>query len=224
MKLNCNDIDNEKKPRVLVVDDNSDMREYIYKLLHTNYNVEVACDGLNALECVAKQIPELILSDVMMPKLDGFDLKFQNHLTFPSFGLLERLRSDPKTKTIPIIFLSARAGEEARVEGLNFGADDYLTKPFTARELEARIKTQISLNRVRREAAERSEQANKAKDHFLAVLSHELRTPLTPALMLAESLEQNTNLPEDVRHDLELISKNIKLEVRLIDGKKIIEM
>jgi signal transduction histidine kinase len=93
-----------------------------------------------------------------------------------------------------------------------------LTKPFTARELLARVSTQIELNRVRRESAERAEQANKAKDHFLAVLSHELRTPLTPALMLAESLEQNTKLPSDVRRDLELISKNIKLEVRLIDG------
>ena len=152
-----------------------------------------------------------------------------NHLD--RFGLLEKLRSDPRTKTIPVIFLSARAGihliqsnyqqfkgEEARVEGINSGADDYLTKPFTARELQARVKTQVELNRVRKEAAERSEQANKAKDHFLAMLSHELRTPLTPALMLAESLESNTDLPESVRRDLELITKNIKLEVRLIDG------
>ena len=93
-----------------------------------------------------------------------------------------------------------------------------MVKPFTARELQARIKTHIDLQRIRRESAERSEQANRAKDHFLAVLSHELRTPLTPALMLAESLENNEALPDTVRRDLEMITHNIKLEVRLIDG------
>ena len=64
-------LDNADKPNILIVDDNADMREYIYKLLHDQYNVDVACDGLNALEFVAKKVPELILSDIMMPKLDG---------------------------------------------------------------------------------------------------------------------------------------------------------
>ena len=106
------------------------------------------------------------------------------------------------------------------MEGLSSGADDYLTKPFTARELLARIKTHLELYRIRQEAAIRAETANKAKDHFLAVLSHELRTPLTPALLLVESLERDTSLPEKVRRDLNTVSKNIKLEVKLIDGNE----
>jgi DNA-binding response OmpR family regulator len=82
---------------------------------------------------------------------------------------------------------------------LKHGADDYLTKPFTARELQARIRTHLELYHIRQETATRAEAANKAKDHFLAVLSHELRTPLTPALLLAESLERDESLPEKVR-------------------------
>ena len=196
---------NDEKPKILIVDDNADMREYIFNLLKENYYIETAIDGIDALEKLNKYEPELILTDIMMPRLDGT-------------GLLLKLRENKKTKTIPVVFLSARAGEEARVEGLKLGADDYLTKPFTARELQARIKTHIELYRIRQEAASQAELANKAKDNFLAVLSHELRTPLTPALMLAESLERNTDLPISARSDLEIITKSIKLEVRLIDG------
>ncbi len=109
--------------RVLVVDDNADMREYVSRLLaQAGYDVEATPDGLAAL-CAARQsLPDLVLADVMMPGLDGF-------------GLLRELRADKRTSTLPVIMLSARAGEEARVEGLKAGADDYLIKPFSAREL-----------------------------------------------------------------------------------------
>jgi signal transduction histidine kinase len=109
----------------------------------------------------------------MMPGIDGFEL-------------LRELRADPLTRTIPIILLSARAGEEARVEGLEAGADDYLTKPFAARELIARVEASLKLARVRREAAEReqalraqAEQAARTRAEFMSVAAHELRTPLT---------------------------------------------
>ncbi len=116
--------------RVLVADDNADMRDYLTQLLSSRFHVETVRDGAAALAAVRRQRPDLILSDVMMPSLDGFEL-------------LAALRSSEDTRTIPVILLSARAGEEARLEGLQAGADDYLVKPFTARELVARVEAQI---------------------------------------------------------------------------------
>jgi PAS domain S-box-containing protein len=127
---------------VLVVDDNADMREYMRRLLAgRGYEVEAVADGVAALEAARQRRPDLVLSDVMMPRLDGF-------------GLLRTLRAEPALAEVPVVLLSARAGEEARVEGLDAGADDYLIKPFSARELVARIGASLSLTRVRREAAE----------------------------------------------------------------------
>ena len=122
---------------VLIADDNADMRSYLYRLLAERYEVIAVANGRIALETVGQRIPDLILSDVMMPQLDGF-------------GLLHELRSDPKTKTIPVILLSARAGEESRVEGMEHGADDYLIKPFSARELLARVQTHLEMARIRK--------------------------------------------------------------------------
>jgi PAS domain S-box-containing protein len=128
-----------KLPRILVADDNADMRQYLVRLLEERYQVEAVSDGEVALAAVRKSSPDLVLTDVMMPNLDGF-------------GLLRELRSDPKTRTIPIILLSARAGEESRVEGMEQGADDYLIKPFSARELLARVQTHLQMARVRAES------------------------------------------------------------------------
>ena len=125
-------------PRVLVVDDNADMRDYVTGLLGEEYSVERAPDGLAALESIRREAPDLVLADVMMPRLDGF-------------GLLAALREDPRTARLPVIMLSARAGEEAAVEGLDAGADDYLTKPFAARELRARVRAALTLETMRRE-------------------------------------------------------------------------
>ena len=115
-----------ERPRILIVDDSADMRDYLQRLLGERYDVQVAGDGEAALAAMEKSLPDLVLSDIMMPRLDGL-------------GLLARLRSNPRTSTLPMVLLSARAGEELRVEGLQTGADDYLIKPFTARELLARI-------------------------------------------------------------------------------------
>ncbi len=120
--------------RILLADDNADMREYVTRLLAGRYRIEAVSDGESALRQALANPPDLILSDVMMPGLDGF-------------GLLQELRARPETRTIPIIFLSARAGEESRVEGLRAGADDYLIKPFTARELLARVGAHLSMRK-----------------------------------------------------------------------------
>ena len=126
---------------VLLADDNRDMRQYVERLLVTaGYRVEAVGDGEAALRAARARPPALVLSDVMMPKLDGF-------------GLLAAMRADDGLKTIPVILLSARAGEEAKVDGLRAGADDYLTKPFSARELMARIETNLHLARTRRQTA-----------------------------------------------------------------------
>jgi signal transduction histidine kinase len=126
------------RPRILWADDNADMRNYVGRLLATHYEVTAVSDGAQALTAARAAPPELILTDVMMPVLDGF-------------GLLRELRADERTRTIPIILLSARAGEESAVEGLQAGADDYLVKPFSARELLARVRTHLELAQLRRE-------------------------------------------------------------------------
>ena len=127
------------RPRVLVADDNADMRRYIVRLLSAEYSIETVADGTAALAAIATALPDLVLSDVMMPKLDGF-------------GLLRALRDDPRTVALPVILLSARAGEASRAEGLAAGADDYLVKPFTARELQSRVRTLLQITRLRKEA------------------------------------------------------------------------
>jgi PAS domain S-box-containing protein len=123
--------------RILLVDDNADMRQYVARLLRAHWTVDTVADGEDALEHARARPPDLVLSDVMMPRLDGF-------------GLLRALRADARTATIPVILISARAGEDSRVEGLDAGADDYLIKPFTARELVARVNAHLTLARLRR--------------------------------------------------------------------------
>jgi signal transduction histidine kinase len=126
--------------RVLVVDDNADLRDYVRRLLvDEGLAVDTASDGEAALESARRAPPDLIVCDVMMPRLDGF-------------GLLAALRADRRTREVPVLMLSARAGEEARADGIEAGAEDYLSKPFSARELVARARAQIALGQRRRES------------------------------------------------------------------------
>ncbi len=128
-----------ERPRVVLADDNADMREYVQHLLAPRYDVTACPDGRAALDEIRRSRPELLLTDVMMPELDGF-------------GLLAEIRRDPELASLPVIMLSARAGEEATIEGIEAGADDYLIKPFTARELLARVGAQIDMAAIRRDA------------------------------------------------------------------------
>ncbi len=129
----------DNRPRIVLADDNADMRNYVKRLLSESCAVLAFGDGLDALHAIQRDKPDLVVSDVMMPGLDGFEL-------------LKAMRADPATATIPLLLLSARAGEEARVEGLRAGADDYLTKPFRAQELVARVTSVLTLASTRREA------------------------------------------------------------------------
>jgi PAS domain S-box-containing protein len=128
------------RSRVLIADDNPDLRRYLTSLLAPQFEVEAVSDGDAALRLIHDRPPDLLVSDVMMPGHDGYEL-------------LEVLRSSPDTQDLPVILLSAKAGEEAAIEGLKAGADDYLPKPFSGRELLARVRAHLDLSTLRREAA-----------------------------------------------------------------------
>ncbi len=128
------------KARIIIVDDNADMRDYLSRLLAPHCEVEALPDGQAALAAAQRKKPDLLLLDIMMPHMNGF-------------SLLSLIRNDPHLQSIPVILLSARAGEEAKVEGLQAGADDYLVKPFSAKELLARVQTHLALARLRKQAS-----------------------------------------------------------------------
>jgi signal transduction histidine kinase len=210
--------DGQQRARILLADDNADMRDYLRRLLSTRYDVEATGDGETALAMTSRSEFDLVLSDVMMPKLDGF-------------GLLKALRAGEKTRTIPIILLSARAGEESRVEGMDAGADDYLVKPFSARELLARVESHLNLQRVRRDsevallemmalekkARASAEVANRVKDDFLAMLSHELRTPLNAIVGWTHLLKNGKLSDKDRERGIDVIDRNATAQREIID-------
>lgn len=131
------DVPPGERTRVLVADDNADMREHVTRLLEgEGWEVTAVADGRVALDLALREVPDLLLTDVMMPRLDGFEL-------------VRALRADPRTATLPIVVLSARAGEGASAEGLDLGADDYVVKPFASSDLLARLRTTLRLARQR---------------------------------------------------------------------------
>ncbi len=220
---------NGTRPRLLVADDNADMRQYLARLLTERYDVQMAPDGRAALVAARKAPPDLILSDIMMPYLDGVDL-------------LREIRSDPALKTIPVILLSARAGEESRLEGLQKGADDYLIKPFNARELLARVAVHLDMVRLRHEAAEvihRSEERFRALVEASSDFVYRMNpdwTEMQPILgrdAIADTAEPSRSWlekyipPEDQAHVMATIQEAIRTKgvfelehrVKRVDGR-----
>jgi PAS domain S-box-containing protein len=154
---------------ILLADDNADMREYLNRLLSQRWEVKAVGDGVSALKSVNERVPDLVLTDVMMPEMGGFEL-------------LQKLRENPQTTTVPVIFLSARAGEESCVEGLQAGADDYLIKPFSARELLTRVETHLKMAQMRREVESK-----------LREMQEQLKSALTAARMMVWSWDLKTD-------------------------------
>ena len=193
-----------RRGRIVWADDNADMREYVEQLLRSRYDVESVADGQAALEAVRREPPDLVLSDIMMPRLDGL-------------ALLRALRASERTRDIPVILLSARAGEESAIEGMEAGADHYLVKPFSARDLLARVSALLDLSRVRRESAEALRENDRRKDEFLAVLAHELRNPLAPIRNAASYLRRIDSGSSNIKRPVEIIERQIGIMARLVD-------
>lgn len=179
----------ETRRRILVADDNEDMREYVARLLRGRWTVETVGDGVAALEAARRAQPDLVIADVMMPGMDGF-------------ALLQQLRRDEATRTTPVIMLSARAGDEARAEGLEAGADDYLVKPFAARELFARVATHLQIASLRDAAEE-----ERSKLHALL-----MQAPVAVALFVGPALSIDLANPrfEELVGRTELVGKPVR--------------
>jgi signal transduction histidine kinase len=189
--------------RILLVDDNADMRDYLTHILSDRFQVEAVADGAAALAAAQARVPNLILSDIMMPGLDGFQL-------------LEALRNDPRTREVPIILLSARAGEEAIVEGLEAGADDYLIKPFSAQELVSRVNAHLQTAQLRTEALRQERTTSRQKDELLAIVTHELNTPLVAILGWTRLLRANPPNHSVLMKSLDTIERNATVQAKLI--------
>jgi signal transduction histidine kinase len=189
------------------VDDNADLRAYLAALLSPLYEVATASDGQEALKVMRILTPDIVVSDVMMPRLDGF-------------GLVRAIRSNPETASLPVILLSARAGEESAIDGLNAGSDDYLIKPFSARELFARVRTHLQLASLRRMWIAELERANRELDAFSYSVSHDLRAPLRAIEGYARALIDDCSSQLDLRgrNYVDRISNGAKRMTTLVDA------
>lgn len=154
------------KDLILIADDNADMRAYLSRLLEPGYKIETASNGAQAIAAIERLRPDLVIADVMMPEVDGM-------------GVLHAVREHPGLHHTPVILLSARAGEESRVEGLQAGADDYIVKPFPAPELRARVESHLALFKLRRKAEEEVRES-EARFRALVAASSEAVYQMSP--------------------------------------------
>jgi signal transduction histidine kinase len=219
------------QPTVLIVEDNPDLQQYVQETLGADFRVLTASNGEEALSILRAHEPDVILSDVMMPGMDGLEL-------------LRRIKSHPVWKFIPVILLTAKVAREERLAGLDEGADDYLTKPFDAVELKTRLRAALRVRALYRELESKNDElqsarsglqrkveertyelslqsqkamaANKAKDQFLANMSHEMRTPLTAIIGFSDLVAAGANENEAVEFQ-ETIRRNAQHLLSLID-------
>jgi DNA-binding response OmpR family regulator len=198
------------RPRVLLADDNAEMRSFIRRLLAQHYDVDVVADGGAALEAMRRQRPNLVITDLVMPRVDGI-------------ALVKAVRADDALRTLPVIVVTERGELDSRVEGIEAGADDYLIKPFSPRELLARARAVLELARMR-EAVERAtgreealREANRKKDEFLSMLAHELRNPLAPLTYGIHILGLPGTSSEVIARTRETLTRQVRHMTRIVD-------
>lgn len=219
-------------PLVLVVEDNPDMNRFLSSSLAADYRVESAFDGREGLDKAFSLRPDLVITDLMMPEMNGAEL-------------LARLHADPDLRDTPVVILTAKADDESRVALLRAGASDYLMKPILLEELRQRVANLLAVKRGRdllqqelmvkesdlvgmikmlasrrREieaARAEADAASRAKDDFITRLSYQIRTPLTPVVGWSRLLQSNALTPTQVAHALQVIDRNVQAQQRLVD-------
>lgn len=185
------------RPLILIADDNADMRAYMTRMLADNYRVETVGDGAKAMKAIERLHPDLVLTDVMMPVLDGF-------------AVLRTVRNRADLSGTPVILLSARAGEESRIEGLQAGADDYVVKPFSARELLARIEGQLALSKMRRQSDAEIRQREERFRALVAATS-DVVYEMSPDWKIMRRLEGREFVPSTDSPDQSWMTKYIEV-------------
>ncbi|EGB16104.1 response regulator receiver sensor signal transduction histidine kinase [Pseudodesulfovibrio mercurii] len=186
-----------ERATVLVVDDNRLNIDLLVDVLKDDYKLLVALNGVSALEVIRHTLPDIILLDIMMPEMDGYEV-------------CRRLKSDERTSPVPVIFITAKSQTEDEAKGLALGAVDYITKPVNPAIVQARIRTHLALYNQNRDLEEKvrkrtlelekskalADEASRAKSAFLANISHELRTPLNHIMGLSSLLLELDTNPE----------------------------
>jgi PAS domain S-box-containing protein len=182
-----------ERGRILWAEDNADLREYVRRLLDKHYDVIAVCNGAEALASLRVSPPDLILTDIMMPELDGIEL-------------LRAVRADARTQHIPVILLSARAGHEAAIGGLDAGADDYLVKPFTAREMMARVRTHLALAKMRQELTRELDRKVEERTLELVQADAQLRESEEKFRQLASAVNEVFWICDAQRHQMRYVN------------------
>lgn len=206
-------------PEILIVDDNQDIRDYVISCLEKEYRYRIAADGVEAIRLVKENRPDLIISDVMMPNMDGYEL-------------CRTLKADEEMKQIPIILLTSKASTESKIEGLKSGSDDFLAKPFNAKELRLRVANLLSIHTQARElrvlntnlvdANEALIEASDLKTQLLNIASHDMKNPLTAIREFSRIIKEEVDKESHLNELLDLIysssNEMLHLVTQLLDS------
>lgn len=175
------------RAHVLIAEDNIDLRKFLQELLAPYYSVTVACDGKAALDSIHERMPDLVLADVMMPQMSGIEL-------------CQQVKRDLRTRTLPVILLTARSGIDETLEGFSHGADDYLVKPFSPRELLMRVAVQLKLRRLTAQVANAARLA--AVGTLAAGVAHEIKNPLNAINTGAAALRKRDEMSPTLQAEI----------------------
>jgi CheY-like chemotaxis protein len=200
-------MDGEEKNSLLIVDDEKSNLKVLSHILGQDYTIYTATNGISAIERARQYLPDLILLDILMPEMDGYQT-------------LSELKSNEKTQKIPVIFITGLDSFEDEEKGLDMGAADFIHKPFSAKIVKSRIQNQIQIVNQIREIelyAKVADDANHAKSAFLAKVSHEIRTPLNAILGISEIQLQSENISEDMKEALNRIMNSGTLLLGIIN-------